>query len=116
MLIAQGHHPVLTVNQLGSGNSALWLGPPNLSGLRNSLFWRNLFFPSLVWSLGYVGVPNVDYARRIIFQLGDWGTADKGFPSYWRYLEPSEDTIRMRLVGPLKQHHAVASAEVAQDT
>ena len=112
VLIAQGHHPVLTVNQLGSGNSALWLGSPNLSVLCNSLFWRNLFFRSLVWSLGYVVVPNVDYARRIIFELDDWGTADKGFLSYWRYLEPSEDTIRERLVGPLKQHHAVASAEV----
>jgi hypothetical protein len=112
VLIAQGQHPVLTVNHLGSGNSALWLGSPNLSVLCDSLFWRNLFFRSLVWSLGHVVVPNVDYAHRIIFELDDWGTADKGFLSYWRYLEPSEKTIREDLVGPLKQHHAVASAEV----
>ena len=112
VLITQGQHPVLTVNQLGSGNSAVWLGPPTLSVLCNSLFWRNLFFRSLVWSLGYVVVPDVDYAHRIIFELDDWGTADKGFLSYWRYLEPSEETIREDLVEPLKQHHAVASAEV----
>jgi len=112
VLIAQGQHPVLTLNQLGSGSSALWLGSTNLSVLCNSLFWRNLFFRSLVWSLGYVVVPNADYAHRIIFELDDWGTADKGFLSYWRYLEPSEETIREDLVGPLKQHHAVASAEV----
>ena len=112
VLITQGQHPVLTVNQLGSGNSAAWLGPPTLSVLCKSLFWRNLFFRSLVWSLGYVVVPDVDYAHRIIFELDDWGTADKGFLSYWRYLEPSDETIREDLVEPLKQHHAVASAEV----
>jgi hypothetical protein len=112
VLIAQGQHPVLTVNQLGLGISALWLGSPNLSMLCDSGFWRNLFFRSLVWSLGYVVVPNVDYAHRIIFELDDWGTADKGFLSYWRYLEPSEETILQDLIAPLKQHHGVASAEV----
>ena len=112
VLISQGQHPVVTVNQLGPGTSALWLGSPNLSVFCSSLFWRNLLFRSLVWDLGYVVVPNVDYAHRIIFELDDWGTADKGFLSYWRYLEPSEQTIRESLVAPLKQHHAVASAEV----
>jgi len=112
VLIAQGQHPVLTVNRLGSGISAVWLGSPNLSMLCDSVFWRNLFFRSLVWGLGYVAVPNVDYAHRIIFELDDWGTADKGFLSYWRYLEPSEETIREDLIVPLQQHHAVASAEV----
>jgi len=112
VLLAQGQHPVLTVNQLGFGISALWLGSPNLAVLCDSAFWRNLFFRSLVWSLGYVVVPNVDYAHRIIFELDDWGTADKGFLSYWRYLEPDEETIRQDLIMPLQQHHAVASAEV----
>ena len=112
VLIAQGPHPVLTVNQLGLGISTLWLGSPSLSLFCDSAFWRNLFFRSLVWSLGYAVVPNVDYAHSIIFELDDWGTADKGFLSYWRYLEPSEETIRQGLIKPLQQHHAVASAEV----
>jgi hypothetical protein len=112
VLVAQGQHPVVTLNQLGSETSALWLGPPNLSLLCDSLFWRDLFFRSLIWTLGYAVVPNLDYAHRIILELDDWGTADKGFLSYWRYLEPSEDIIHEDLAGPLKQHHAVASAEV----
>lgn len=112
VLISQDQHPVLTVNQLGPVTSALWLGSPNLSVFCSSLFWRNLLFRSLIWSLGYAVVPNVDYSHRIIFELDDWGTADKGFLTYWRYLEPSEQTIRENLVEPLKQHHAVASAEV----
>jgi hypothetical protein len=98
--------------QLGLGISALWLGSPSLSVLCDSAFWRNLFFRSLVWSLGYAVVPNVDYAHSIIFELDDWGTADKGFLSYWRYLEPSEETIHQGLIVPLQQHHGVASAEV----
>jgi hypothetical protein len=112
VLIVQDKHPVLTVNHVGLESSALWLGSPNLSVLCDSALWRNLFFRSLVWSLGYVVVPNVDYAHRVIFELDDWGTADKGFLSYWRYLEPTEETIRMDLIRPLQQHHAVASAEV----
>jgi len=103
VLIAQDKHPVLTVNHVGLESSALWLGSPNLSVLCDSAPWRNLFFRSLVWSLGYVVVPNVDYAHRVIFELDDWGTADKGFLSYWRYLEPTEETISR---GP---HKAVAT-------
>jgi hypothetical protein len=112
VLVVQDQHPVLTVNQLAKGTAAVWLGPPNLTMLSNSMFWRKLLFRSLIWTLGYVAVPNVDYSHRIIFELDDWGTADKGFLSYWHYLEPSEQTIREALVEPLKQHHAVASAEV----
>lgn len=112
VLVAQGQHPVVTVNQPGLGASAIWLGPPNLSLLCESAFWKNLFFRSLVWSLGYVVVPSVDYGHRIIFELDDWGTADKGFLTYWRYLEPNEETIRQYLVEPLRRHHATATAEV----
>jgi hypothetical protein len=112
VLIAQGQHPVLTVNQPSLGAAAVWLGPPSLSALCESAFWRSLFFRSLVWSLGYVVVSNVDYGRRIILELDDWGTADKGFLSYWRYLEPNEETIRQYLMEPLQRHHATASAEV----
>jgi hypothetical protein len=112
VLITQGQHPVLTLNQLGSGNSAIWLGPSILSTLCESVFWRNLFVRSLVWSLGYVVVPNQDYGHRIILELDDWGTADKGFLSYWRYLEPGEETVGQYLIDPLHRHHGIASAEV----
>jgi hypothetical protein len=112
VLMVQAQHPVLTVNKLGDGGSAVWLGAPNLPALCTSPFWRSLLLRSLIWTLGYVIVPDVDYSHRIIFELDDWGTADKGFLSYWRYLEPSEQTIREGLVEPLKQHHAVATAEV----
>ena len=71
--------------------------------LCESGIWKNLIFRSLVWSLGYVVVPNVDYAHRAILELDDWRTSDKGFLSYWRYLEPSEETIRRDLIVPLQR-------------
>lgn len=111
-LILQGRHPVVTVNQPGADASAVWLGVPTISALCDSTFWRNLFFRSLAWSLGYVVMPDLDYAHRIIFELDDWGTADKGFLSYWHYVEPSAETIRQYLIVPLQQHHSVASAMV----
>ncbi len=112
VLMTQGSHPVLTVNSLTPNTYAIWLGVPTLAVLPESSFWRELLFRSLVWSEGYVVVPDVDYAHRVIFELDDWGTADKGFLSYWRYLEPQEDTIRHDLIEPLEHHHAVATAEV----
>src|SRR6185437_12294048 len=93
VLITQSVHPVLTVNEPGPGTAAIWLGVSDLNDLPNSKFWRNLLFRSLVWDLGYVVRPDVDYAHSVIFELDDWGTADKGFLSYWRYLEPSEQTL-----------------------
>ncbi len=62
--------------------------------------------------MGHAALPDVDYAHRVILELDDWGIADKGFLSYWRYLEPSEEMIRKDLIEPLQQHHAVASAMV----
>lgn len=112
VLITQSVHPVLTVNEPEPGTAAIWLGVSDLNDLCNSKFWRNLLFRSLVWDLGYVVRPDVDYAHSIIFELDDWGTADKGFLSYWRYLEPSEQTLRDDFIAPLKQHHATASAMV----
>lgn len=112
VLLAQDQHPVLTVNQAGPGVSAIWLGTPTVPALCSSTLWRNLFFRSLVWSLGYAIVPNMDYSHRLIFELDDWGTADKGFLSYWRYLEPNEEAIRQDLIEPLKRHHGIASALV----
>lgn len=111
-LIEQSRHAVVTVNQLRPQASAVWLGLPDLCLLCTSAFWRDLFFRSLVWSMGYIVTPNIDYAHRVIFELDDWGTADKGFLSYWRYLEPGEETIRQYLIAPLERHHSVASAEV----
>ncbi len=58
VLVSQGQHPVLTMNQLGPGISAIWLGSPTLASLSESVFWRSVFFRSLVWSLGYIVVPN----------------------------------------------------------
>jgi hypothetical protein len=112
VLIAQGQHPVLTANLPIPGVSAIWLGSPDLSQLCNSPFWRSLLLRSLVWELGYAVLPDADYAHRVILELDDWGTADKGFLSYWRYLEPNEQTIRRDLIAPLTRHNAIVSAMV----
>lgn len=112
VLISQGEHPIVTVNSSTTNAPAIWLGVPDLSELCVSKFWRSIFFRSLVFSLGYMVVPDVDYAHSVIFELDDWGTADKGFLSYWRYLEPKEQTIRQYLIEPLQRHHGVASVMV----
>jgi peptidoglycan/xylan/chitin deacetylase (PgdA/CDA1 family) len=112
VLIAQGQHPILTVNQLDKDVSGIWMGAAQLAALRESPYWRRLFFRALLWSLGYLVQPNVDYSRRIEIEMDDWGTSDKGYLSYWRYLEPSEETLREHLIAPLAKHHAVASANV----
>jgi hypothetical protein len=112
VLVTQGQHPLVTLNQVGDGAPSIWLGATTLTSLSSSVFWRSLFFRSLVWSMGYVVVPNADYTHRIILELDDWGTADKGFLSYWHYPEPDKDIIRRFLIRPLQQHHAIASAMV----
>ena len=112
VLIAQDPHPVLTLNRPAPGSSAIWLGVPALTELRDSPYWRGLFFRSLIWSLGYVVVPNIDYAHSIEIEIDDWGTSDKGFLSYWRYVEPSEETLREHLILPLAKRHAVVAANV----
>ena len=112
VLAAQGQHPILTVNQLDKNVSGVWLGPAQLAALRTSAYWRNLFFRALVWGMGYLVQPDVDYSRRIDIEMDDWGTSDKGYLSYWRYLEPGEETLREHLIATLEKHHAVASANV----
>jgi hypothetical protein len=112
VLIDQDRHPVLTINQPEPESSAIWLGVPALSLLRDSAYWRQLFFRSLLWSLGYLVLPNVDYSRRVEIEIDDWGTADKGFLSYWRYLEPNEETLRQHVIVPLEKRHAVVAANV----
>jgi len=112
VLIDQARHPVLTVNQPEPETSAIWMGVPALGLLRDTVYWRQLFFRSLLWGLGYLVLPNVDYSSRIEIEIDDWGTADKGFLSYWRYLEPSEDVLRRYVIAPLEKRHAVVAANV----
>jgi hypothetical protein len=112
VLVDQNRHPVLTINQSESESSSIWLGVPALSLLRDSAYWRQLFFRSLLYSLGYLASSNVDYNQRVEIEIDDWGTADKGFLSYWRYLEPNEDTLRQHLIAPLQKRHAVVAANV----
>jgi len=112
VLISQQKHPVLTVRQISKDISGTWIGMPHAKDMRNSSFWRRLLFRSLVWSLGYLIVPDVDYAHRLILALDDWGTADKGFLSYWRYPTLSEDVIRQHVIDPLVGRGAVMAANV----
>jgi hypothetical protein len=49
---------------------------------RDSGYWRSLFFRSLVWSLGYIVQPNIDYSHSIEIEIDDWGTSDKGYLSF----------------------------------
>ncbi len=112
VLISQEQHAVLAVNQPERSASAVWVGVPRSAELRDSAYWRGLFFRALVWTLGYIVQPNVDYSHRIEIEIDDWGASDKGFLSYWRYLEPSEETIRQHLIASLEKHHAVIAANV----
>lgn len=112
VLIDQAGHPVLTLNQIAVDTPAIWLGVPDATLLRDSPYWREIFFRSLVWGLGYMVQPNVDYSRAIEVEMDDWGTADKGFLSYWHYLEPGEETLREHLIAPLEKRHAIFAANV----
>jgi len=112
VLITQVQHPVLTAHQTPGEGSAVWLGATSLTSVRDSSYWRSLFFRALLWSLGYIVKPDVDFSRRIVMEMDDWGTSDKGFLSYWRYPIPDEETIRTRLMAPLEKRHAVAIANV----
>lgn len=112
VLIDQAGHPVVTANQIEDDASAVWLGVPDTALLRDSPYWREIFFRSLVCSLGYLVQPDVDYSHAIEIEMDDWGTADKGFLSYWHYLEPSEETLREHLIAPLEKHHAIVAANV----
>ena len=111
-LIVQGTHPILSVNAPTPGASVVWMGVPNLVDLRDAPYWRGLFFRTLVWSLGYVVAPNIDYARSVEFEIDDWGSSDKGYLSYWHYREPDEHSLHDHLIAPLAKRHAVVSANV----
>jgi hypothetical protein len=112
VLISQQGHPVLAARQIDPDTSAIWIGVPHLKDATSSSYWRELLFRSLIWSLGYLATPDVDYSHRLVLALDDWGTADKGFLSYWRYPTLSEAVIREHLIEPLAKHRAVMAANV----
>ena len=115
VLITEGKHPILTFSQPAEGTSAIWIGvSPGLIALRDSPYWRELFFRSLVWSLGYVVQPDIDYSRRLVVTFDDWGASEKSFSALfnWHFPTLSEQQIRERLIQPLQKHHAVAVADV----
>ncbi len=112
VLIDQDHHPMLTLHCPTAESCSIWMGVESLPSLRDSAYWRGLFFRSLVWSLGYIVQPDLDYSHLIEMEMDDWGTADKGFLSYWRYPIPNEETIRQQIIAPLARRRAVAIANV----
>jgi hypothetical protein len=112
VLISQQRHAVLAARQIDSETSAIWIGLPHIHDLPNSPYWSGLLFRSLIWSLGYLVTPDIDYSHRLILALDDWGAADKGFLSYWRYPTLSESSIREHLIGPLSKHKGVMAANV----
>jgi hypothetical protein len=112
VLISQGRHPVLTVHQGTAGTASIWMAAPSVAALRDSPYWRNIFFRSLIWSLGYMVVPDLDYSRQILLMFDDWGAADKSFLSYWRYQTVSEELMREKVIPALARRHAVVSANV----
>jgi hypothetical protein len=111
-LLSQQVHPVLTVKQVAGDSSAIWIGVPRLQDVTSSSYWKGLLFRSLIWSLGYLVTPDIDYSYRLILALDDWGAADKGFLSYWRYSTLSESLIRQHLIEPLSKREAVIAANV----
>jgi hypothetical protein len=111
-LISQGRHPVLTLYQSSPDTAAIWVGVPDLRSLNDSPYWRNIFQRSLVWGLRYLVLPDVDYSRRVLVMIDDWGAADKSFLSYWRYQTLTEELMRDRVIPVLARHHAVVSANV----
>jgi hypothetical protein len=112
VLISQQKHPVLAVRQIDQDTSAIWIGVPHLKDVTGSSYWRGLLFRSLIWSLGYLVTPDVEYSHRFILALDDWGTADKGFLAYWRYPTLSEALIREHLIEPLAKRKAVMAANI----
>lgn len=112
VLLGQGRHPVVTVHQPSPDTAAVWMAAPSFAALRDSPYWRSIFFRALVWSLGYAVTPDVDYAHRILLMCDDWGAADKSFLSYWRYQTVTEELMREKVNPPLARRKAVISANL----
>ncbi len=110
VLITQEQRPVMTIHQPGSNSSAIWMGVQRTASLGESAYWRGLFQRSLVWSLGYLVLPNIDFSNRVILALDDWGSVEKTLHASWRYPTLSEEQIQQRLIAPLKKWQAVAVA------
>src|SRR5207302_4339649 len=89
-----------------------WMAAPSFAALRDSPYWRSIFFRALVWGLGYAVMPDVDYSHRILLMCDDWGAADKSFLSYWRYQTVGEELMREKVIPPLARRRAVVSANV----
>jgi hypothetical protein len=111
-LISQGRHPVLTVYQPNRESAAIWIGVPDLRWLQNLPYWRAIFQRSVLFGLGYLILPDVDYSRSVLVMIDDWGAADKSFLSYWRYQTVPEELMRDKVIPVLTRHHAVVSANV----
>ncbi len=111
-LINQGQHPALTAYQPAPDTSAVWIGAPGPRAFRDSAYWRIIFRRSLLWSLGYLVLPDFDYSSRILVMIDDWGAADKSFLSYWRYQSVTEELMREKVMPVLARHHAIVSANV----
>jgi hypothetical protein len=111
-LINQGHHPVVTVYQPSPGTATIWIGVPDLRWLNSSPYWRSIFQRSLLFGLGYLVLPDVDYSRSVLVMIDDWGAADKSFLSYWRYQTITAELMRDKVIPVLARHHAVVSANV----
>jgi hypothetical protein len=111
-LISQGRHAVLTVYEPSPESAAIWIGVPDLRWLQNSPYWRAVFQRSLLFGLGYLVLPDVDYSRSVLVMIDDWGAADKSFLSYWRYQTVPEQVMRDKVIPVLESHHAVVSANV----
>jgi hypothetical protein len=111
-LISQGHHPIVTVSQPSPESAAIWIGVPDLRRLNSSPYWRSIFQRSLLFGLGYLVLPDVDYSRSVLVMIDDWGAADKSFLSYWRYQTVTEQLMRDKVMPVLARHHAVVSANV----
>ena len=112
VLISQGRHPVLTDYELQNDSAGIWMAAPSFAALRDSPYWRSIFFHSLAWSLGYLVLPDLDYSQRILLMFDDWGAADKSFLSYWRYQTVTEETMRENVIPALARRKAVISANV----
>jgi hypothetical protein len=111
-LISQGRHPLLTVYQPAPETAAVWIGVPDLRWLSNSPYWRSIFQRALLFGLGYLVLPDVDYSRSVLVMIDDWGAADKSFLSYWRYQTVTEKLMRDKVIPVLLRRHAVVSANV----
>jgi hypothetical protein len=110
VLIAQEQHPAMTIRSVGGESSAIWMGVQRTASLRDSLYWRGLFQRSLVWALGYLVLPDIDYQNRVILVLDDWGSTEKTLHASWRYPTLTEEQIQQRLIAPLKTRQEVAVA------